>query len=72
MSEKSYIVAPRSGARDGISPQWIEELHGIPGVKVRAANAEQARISADEVGIRTLRAKLTRNFLVEEEFVRSL
>lgn len=72
MTEKSYIIAPRSGKRDDVSRQWTNQLHGIPGVKVQAANAAQARVRADEAGIRALRAKLQGDFLVEEAFERSL
>jgi len=72
MPEKSYIIAPRSGRQSLVSPQWAEQLHGIAGVTVQRANADQARIKADDVGIRTLRAKLNANFLIEEEMLRSL
>jgi hypothetical protein len=72
MRQKSYIVALRSDKMNDVSPQWADQLHGIAGVEVQGASAEQARIKADDVGIRTLRAKLNANFLIEEESLRSL
>jgi hypothetical protein len=72
MPQKSYIVALRSDKLNDVSPQWADQLHGITGVEVQGASAEQARIKADDMGIRTLRAKLSANFLIEEESFRSL
>lgn len=72
MPEKSYIVAPRSAKRADVSPQWMDQLQRIPGVKVQAVNIDQARIRADENGIRAVRASLGADFLIEGEFLRSL
>jgi hypothetical protein len=72
MLEKSCIIAPRSGGRSLVSPPMAEQLHGIAGVTGQRANADQARIKADDVGIRMLRVKFNANFLIEEEMLRPL
>ena len=72
MPRKCYIVAVKSDKQDRVSPRWVDELRNVAGVEVHGAHADQARIMADESAIRTLRAKLTGDFLIEEEFPRSV
>jgi hypothetical protein len=71
VAKKIYIVAVRSDKRGQVSPQWADQLRAIAGVEVQESQPDQARIAADEPGIRAVRAKLNEAFLIEEEYPRS-
>ncbi|MCK1502130.1 hypothetical protein [Bradyrhizobium sp. 188] len=69
--------APLEGAVRGdkigkVSPEWVEQLRQVPGVEVHEADADQARISSDESGIRRLRSALSSDYLIEEEMRRNI
>lgn len=67
MAIKTYLVAVRGDKLSDVSPQWVEQLRQIPGVKVHEASADQARITSDETGIKAVRSALISHWLVEEE-----
>ncbi len=71
MTAKTYVVALRSDRIGKVSPHWPGQLAGIAGVEVHDSNPDQARIRADDHGIRQVRAAFNADFLIEEEVPRS-
>ena len=67
--DKTYVVATRNAER--ASDEWLKRLRGIPGVRLRSGTSDQALVVADERGIARLKTALGRDFLIEEQVLRT-
>ena len=70
MQPKTYIVAVKSLRANSVSPDWVDQLRGMKDVNVRGGTRDQAVVVADPQAIDRVRAKLGRDFLIEEQTTR--